>query len=306
MSHVKKAIKRMKVENELARQILGELLGTFVLLLFGCAAAAQVKTSRETRGQFLSVNMAFSVGVMSAMYLCRAVSAHLNPAVSLSFCVLGDLPWFKLLPYSLAQLLGAYLGSGLVYLIYYDAIMEFSGGVLTVFGPNETASIFATYPTDVVSVQTNFLDQVVGTAMLMLCILPLNDKRNAPAPEALLPPIVATVVLGISMSMSANCGAAINPARDLGPRLFSLTAGWGIEVFTCYDYFFWIPIVAPMIGGVVGSIIYLVFIQWHLPEVDDATESECIEVKDQTKVVEHNDLQQSSKKEESYLKLSSL
>lgn len=100
--------------------------------------------------------------------------------------MLGDLPWFKLLPYSLAQLLGAYLGSGLVYLIYYgkkiqnvlkiisnillklsllfciptDAIMEFSGGVLTVFGPNETASIFATYPTDVVSVQTNFLDQV--------------------------------------------------------------------------------------------------------------------------------------------------
>ncbi|KAA0703195.1 Aquaporin-10 [Triplophysa tibetana] len=261
MSHVKKAIKRMKVENELGRQILGELLGTFVLLLFGCAAAAQVKTSRETRGQFLSVNMAFSVGVMSAMYLCRAVS---------------------------------------------DAIMEFSGGVLTVFGPNETASIFATYPTDVVSVQTNFLDQVVGTAMLMLCILPLNDKRNAPAPEALLPPIVATVVLGISMSMSANCGAAINPARDLGPRLFSLTAGWGIEVFTCYNYFFWIPIVAPMIGGVVGSILYLVFIQWHLPEVDDATESESKEVKDQTKVVEHNDLQQSSKKEESYLKLTSI
>lgn len=72
--------------------------------------------------------------------------------------------------------------------------------------------------------------------MLMLCILPLNDKRNAPAPEALLPPIVATVVLGISMSMSANCGAAINPARDLGPRLFTFTAGWGAEVFTCVLY----------------------------------------------------------------------
>ncbi|XP_052002981.1 aquaporin-10-like isoform X2 [Xyrauchen texanus] len=225
-------IKGMKVKNVLARQLLGEFIGTFVLLLFGCAAAAQVKTSRDTKGQFLSVNMAFSIGVMSAMYLCRGVSgAHLNPAVSVSFCVLGDLPWKKLLPYSLAQLLGAYLASGLVYLIYRDAIMEFSGGVLTVFGPNETASIFATYPTNVVSVQTNFLDQVVGTAMLMLCILPLNDKRNAPAPEALLPPIVATVVLGISMSMSANCGAAINPARDLGPRLFTFTAGWGTDVF---------------------------------------------------------------------------
>lgn len=307
MSHVKKVIRKIKVKNELTRQILGELLGTFVLLLFGCAAAAQVKTSRETKGQYLSANLAFSVGVMSAMYLSRAVSgAHLNPAVSLSFCVLGDLPWSKLLPYSLAQVLGAYFASGLVYLIYYDAIMEFSGGVLTVFGPNETASIFATYPTGVVSMQTNFLDQVVGTAMLMLCILPLNDKRNAPAPEALLPPIVATVVLGISVSMSANCGAAINPARDLGPRLFTLTAGWGMEVFTCYDYFFWIPIVAPMVGGVVGSIIYLIFIQWHLPELEDEAVSECTEIKDQTKFVEHNDLQQSGKKDEIYLKLSEL
>ncbi|XP_051999830.1 aquaporin-10a [Xyrauchen texanus] len=303
MSRVKNMIMRMKVRNELARQLLGEFIGTFVLLLFGCAAAAQVKTSRETKGQFLSVNMTFSVGVMAAMYLCRGVSgAHLNPAVSMSFCVLGDLPWKRLLPYSLTQILGAYLASGLVYLIYYDAIMEFSGGVLTVFGPNETASIFATYPTDVVSVQTNFLDQVVGTAMLMLCILPLSDKKNTPAPDALLPPIVATVVLGISMSMSANCGAAINPARDLGPRLFTFTAGWGTEVFTCYDYFFWIPIVAPMVGGVVGTIMYLVFIQWHLPE----PQSESEENKGQTKVVEHNDQQHVDKKDELYLKMSPL
>lgn len=74
--------------------------------------------------------------------------------------------------------------------------------------------------------------QVVGTGMLMLCILCLDEKRNTPAPTELIPPIVAVIVLGISMSMSANCGAAINPARDLGPRLFTLTAGWGTEVFT--------------------------------------------------------------------------
>ncbi|XP_050987568.1 aquaporin-10a [Labeo rohita] len=300
MSRVKNTVKKMKVKNELARQILGEVLGTFVLLLFGCAAAAQVKTSRETKGQFLSVNMAFSVGVMSAMYLCMGVSgAHLNPAVSLSFCMLGDLPWIKLLPYSLAQTLGAYLAAGLVFLIYHDAIMDYSGGVLTVVGPNETASIFATYPSDMVSIQTSFLDQVIGTAMLMLCILPLNDQRNAPAPKGLLPPVVATVVLGISVSMSANCGAAINPARDLGPRLFTLTAGWGTEVFTCYDYFFWIPLVAPMVGGVMGSIIYLVFIQWHLPEPEDESESE--EFNDQTKATKHN-----NKTDELYYKMSAL
>ncbi|XP_072536578.1 aquaporin-10a [Salminus brasiliensis] len=268
-TRAKKLIMRMKIKNELARECLGEILGTFVLLLFGCAGAAQVKTGRDMKGQFLSANLSFAVGVMSAMYLSMGVSgAHLNPAVSLSFCVLGDLPWHKLLPYSLSQVLGAYLASAVVYLMYHDAIMEYSGGVLTVTGPNETASIFATYPSEGMSLQTNFFDQVVGTATLLLCILPLNDKRNRPAPEALLPPIVATVVLGIAMSMSSNCGGAINPARDLGPRLFTFTAGWGVEVFTSFDYFFWVPLVAPLVGAVLGSFFYLVFIQWHLPELE--------------------------------------
>lgn len=259
----------LRVKNALLRECMAEFLGTFVLMLFGCAAAAQVKTSRETKGQFLSVNMAFSVGVMSAMYLTKGISgAHLNPAVTLSFCVLGRVSWGRLLPYSLSQLLGAYVASGLVYLVYYDAIMEFSGGVLTVYGQNETASIFATYPSESITLGRSFLDQVVGTGMLMLCILSLDEKRNTPAPTELIPPIVAVIVLGISMSMSANCGAAINPARDLGPRLFTLTAGWGTEVFKCYGYWFWVPLVAPPIGGVLGSLMYLVFIDWHLPDPD--------------------------------------
>ncbi|XP_063054325.1 aquaporin-10-like [Engraulis encrasicolus] len=259
------------VKNELARECLGEILGTFILLLFGCAAGAQVKTSHETKGQFLSANIAFSVGVMTAMYLSKGISgAHLNPAVSLSFCVTGTLPWRKLLPYSLSQILGAYLASAVVFAVYYDAIMEFSGGVLTVYGPNETASIFATYPSPHVSLQSSVLDQVVGTALLMTSILPLGEERNIAAPPGLIPPIVAVIVLGISTGMSSNCGGAINPARDLGPRLFTFTAGWGTEVFSCYNYWFWVPLVAPMIGGVLGTLIYLVFIDWHLPDLEES------------------------------------
>ncbi|KAM9724381.1 aquaporin-10a isoform 1-T1 [Menidia menidia] len=258
-----------KVRNPLIRECMAELLGTFVLLLFGCSAAAQVKTSRETKGQFLSTNLAFSVGVMSAMYLTKGISgAHLNPAVTLSFCVLGKVRWGNLLPYCIMQILGAYLASAVVYLVYYDAIMDYSGGELTVFGQNETASIFATYPTEYLTLGRSFLDQVVGTGMLMLCILGLDEKRNTPAPSELVPAIVAAVVLGISVSMSANCGAAINPARDLGPRLFTFTAGWGSEVFTCYDYWFWVPIVAPLVGGVIGSFLYVGFIEWHLPDLE--------------------------------------
>ncbi|XP_013865158.1 aquaporin-10a [Austrofundulus limnaeus] len=258
-------LQTLRVRNALVRECMAEFLGTFVLLLFGCSAAAQVKTSRETKGQYLSTNMSFSVGVMSAMYLTKGISgAHLNPAVTLSFCVLGQVRWGRLVPYCLSQILGAYVASALVYLVYYDAIITFSGGVLTVYGPNETASIFATYPTEYLTLGRSFLDQVVGTGTLMLCILCLEEKRNTPAPSELIPAIVAVIVLGISMSMSGNCGAAINPARDLGPRLFTLSAGWGTEVFTCYNYWFWVPLVAPPIGAVLGSFMYLIFIHWQL------------------------------------------
>ncbi|XP_056143016.1 aquaporin-10a [Lampris incognitus] len=260
---------KFRLRNPLLRECLAEFFGTFVVLVFGCSAAAQVKTSRETKGEYLSVNMAFSVGVMSAMYLTKGITgAHLNPAVTLSFCSLGHVRWGRLVPYCLSQLVGAYVASALVYLVYYDAIMDFSGGVLAVRGPNETASIFATYPSEYISLGRSFLDQVVGTGMLMVSILGLGEQRNTPAPPGLIPPIVGAVILGISTSMSANCGAAINPARDLGPRLFTLTAGWGTEVFTCYNYWFWVPLLAPMIGGVLGSLLYLVFIDWHLPDPD--------------------------------------
>ncbi|XP_037130455.1 aquaporin-10a [Syngnathus acus] len=269
--HLADMLKRrvFRVTNALLKECMAEFLGTFILLLFGCSAAAQVKTSRETKGQFLSINMSFSVGVMSAMYLTKGITgAHLNPAVTLSFCVLGQVPWKRMLPYWLSQVLGGYVASALVYVVYYDAIMDFSGGILTVYGPNETASIFATYPSEYLTLGRSFLDQVVGTGMLMLCILCLDEKRNTPAPSGLIPVIVAVIVLGISMSMSGNCGAAINPARDLGPRLFTLTAGWGSEVFTCYNYWFWVPLVGPLLGGVSGSLLYLMFIHWHLPDPD--------------------------------------
>ncbi|XP_007556187.2 aquaporin-10-like [Poecilia latipinna] len=265
-SQVTMKLRTLRLRSALVRECMAEFLGTFVLMLFGCSAAAQVKTSRDTKGQYLSINMSFSVGVMSAMYLTKGISgAHLNPAVTLSFCVLRKVKWGRLVPYCLSQVLGAYVASALAFMVYYDAIMEFSGGVLTVYGPNETASIFATYPSQYLTLGRSFLDQVVGTLLLMLCIVSLEEKRNTPAPSGLIPPIVATIVLGISMSMSANCGAAINPARDLGPRLFTLTAGWGTEVFTCYNYWFWVPIVAPLIGGPLGSCLYLVFVEWQLP-----------------------------------------
>ncbi|XP_056153998.1 aquaporin-10-like [Lampris incognitus] len=259
--------RRLKIRNLLVRECMSEFLGTFILIMFGCGAMAQMKTSRGLKGQYLSVNIAFAVAVMVAMYLSRGISgAHLNPALSLSCCVLGKLAWSRLLPYSFSQLLGAYAGASVVFLMYYDAIMDYSGGALTVLGPNETASIFATYPSSFLSLGSSFFDQMIGTGMIMLCYLPLVDHHNSPAPQDLVPLLVGVVFMGVSMSMFSNCGGGMNPARDLGPRLFMLSAGWGTEVFTCNNYWFWVPIVAPLVGAILGSWVYLIFIQWHLPD----------------------------------------
>ncbi|XP_028649869.2 aquaporin-10-like [Erpetoichthys calabaricus] len=259
----------LRLKNKLLKECLAEFLGTFVLLLFGCSAAAQVKTSHETKGQYLSINMAFAIGVIFAMYISRGVSgAHLNPAVSLSFCMIGRFPWTKVPIYIFFQIFGAYMASATVFALYYDAIMNYSGGNLTVTGSQETASIFATYPSDYLSQANAFFDQIVGTAALLLCILPIEDAHNSPAPKGFEPVLVGFLVLGISMSMSSNCGAAINPARDLGPRLFTWSAGWGTAVFTAFDNWWWIPIVAPMLGGVIGAYIYLLFIEFHHEDSD--------------------------------------
>uniref|UniRef100_A0A8C3BKA1 Aquaporin 10 n=1 Tax=Cairina moschata TaxID=8855 RepID=A0A8C3BKA1_CAIMO len=112
-----------------------------------------------------------------------------------------------------------------------DAIQFYSNGTLAASGPLETASIFATYPAEYLSLSNGFLDQVMGTALLIVGILAITDARNKRVPEGLEPVAVALLVFSIEVSMGSNCGCPMNPARDFGPRLFTYVAGWGAEVF---------------------------------------------------------------------------
>ena len=250
----------------LMRELCAEFLGTFVLIVFGCAAVAQVKLSGEQNGSYLSINIGWALGVTLGVFVAGGVSgAHLNPAVTLALAVRRGFPWSKLLPYSLAQLAGAFVASAVVYVTYYDALQVFDGGVRQVTGPQATAGIWATYPQAYLSpVIGGLVDQIVGTALLLLCICALADKRNlAPAPSVA-PVLVGATVLVIGITFGYNCGYAINPARDLGPRLFTLVAGWGADVFRAGNAWWWIPIVGPLIGGVLGTWIYdLLITRWH-------------------------------------------
>ncbi len=243
---------------------MAEFFGTFVLVVFGTASVAQVLLSKQTHGQYLSINLGWGLGVMMGMYVAGGVSgAHLNPAVSLSLAVRRRFPWRKVLPYSIAQTVGAFAAAAVTYLVYIEALAAYDMGVRGTPGMSlsPTAGIWATYPAAHLSTQFGgMIDQIVGTALLLACIYAITDAKNIGVPAYLAPICVGLLVVLIGMTFGFNSGYAINPARDFGPRLFTAIAGWGKAVFTAGDHWWWVPIAGPLIGGVLGGGLYDVLI----------------------------------------------
>lgn len=248
----------------LSREAAAEFLGTFVLIVFGSAVVAQVVLSQKTHGDYLSINLAWGLAVTMGVYVAGGVSgAHLNPAVTLALAVHRGFPWGKVPAYVLAQTAGAFTGAAVTFLTYREAFDHFDGGVRQVMGEKATAGIFATYPQSFLSSTGGLVDQIVGTALLLLVIFALGDAKNlAPEPRSS-PMLVGALVLLIGMTFGFNFGYAINPARDFGPRLFTALAGWGGDVFRAGPRFFWVPIVGPLVGGVLGGFVYDALIARH-------------------------------------------
>ncbi len=255
------------MSKDTTRAVAAEFLGTLVLLAFGTAVVAQVVLSGGSHGGYLSINIGWGLAVVMGVYVSAGASgAHLNPAVTLALAVHRGFPWSKAVPYWLAQLAGAFTGAALTFLTYRQAFDNFDGGTRQVAGAHGTAGIFATYPQPFLSLAGGLVDQIVGTALLLLLVFALGDARNF-APEPRLSPIlVGLAVLLIGMTFGFNAGYAINPARDLGPRLFTLLGGWGSEVFRAGNGWWWVPIVGPAIGGVLGGYVYDVLIARRHPQ----------------------------------------
>ena len=250
-----------------AREAAAEFLGTFVLIAFGTGVVAQKVLSGGADGSALGIHLAWGLAVMMGIYASAGVSgAHLNPAVTLALAALRGFPWSKLPAYVAAQVAGAFSGATLTYVTYREAFAHFDGGARAVSGATATAGIFATYPQSYVGLAGGFVDQVVGTALLMLGIFAISDRRNA-GPAAGGPVLVAGLVAVIGMSFGHNAGYAINPARDFGPRLFTALAGWGGDVFRAGNGWWWVPIVAPCLGAIVGGFVYDLLITRHHPKV---------------------------------------
>jgi len=273
---------KAKVESLFLRILLAEFAGTFILLTFGDGCVAQSVLSKGVKGEFLSINWGWAVAVMMGVYVTLGVSGgHLNPAVSVALAISGKLKNIKLLPaYLIGQYLGAFVGAVVVFGIYHDQLMKFTDGNLTRDGVVATGGIFATYPSDGTSQVTGFFDQIVGTGLLLFCVRGITDAKNGKVPAFIQPFLIGLVVLGIGISFGFNCGYAINPARDFSPRILTLIAGWGTETFSVDNYWFYVPIIATHLGGVVGSTLYDLLIGWHIPDQVDEEKDQPLPLKD--------------------------
>ncbi|XVV16543.1 MIP/aquaporin family protein [Actinoplanes sp. CA-131856] len=244
-------------------ELAAEFAGTMILILFGVGVVAQVAGAGI--GDHDSIAWAWGLGVTLGVYVAARISgAHLNPAVTIALAAFKGFEWRKVAPYSLAQILGAFVAALLVRWNYTEVLHAADPG-LTI----KTQGVFSTLPGNgslPVGEWGAFRDQIIGTAILLFLILAVTDAAGT-APQANLAPfIVGLIVVAIGMAWGTNAGYAINPARDFGPRLASFLTGYGGAWRDQTGYlYFWIPIVAPIIGGLLGAGLYKVLVGRFLP-----------------------------------------
>ncbi|MFF4084015.1 MIP/aquaporin family protein [Streptomyces sp. NPDC001777] len=264
----------------LVGELSAEFLGTMILILFGCGVVAQVVAGGALTdppgglGNHDSIAWAWGLGVTLGVYVAGRLSgAHLNPAVTLALAAFKDFPWRKVAPYSIAQFAGAFVAALLVRWNYTEALAKADPGHTL-----KTQIVFSTLPANgntalPVHEWGAFRDQVIGTAILVLLIFAVTDLLNNPPGANLGPFVVGLIVVAIGMAFGTNAGYAINPARDLGPRLASFLTGYGGAWRDQYgNLYFWVPIVGPLIGGLVGAFLYKVFITRFLPSPEPEPE----------------------------------
>ncbi|MGX9134369.1 MIP/aquaporin family protein [Rummeliibacillus sp. JY-2-4R] len=254
---------------ELKGELIAEFVGSFILVFFGagCVAALVLNGAQYT---MWDIGMLWGLAVSLALYLTAAISgAHINPAVTLALAVYRGFSWAKVLPYIVAQTIGTFTGAALVYGLYYNGFLHYetTNEVIRGSAKSQTlASIFSTSPASYLNHFQAACVEVAITAFLVAAIFAFIDERNSFAPtKALFPLAVGIVVAAIGGSFGVLTGFALNPARDFGPRLFTALVGWGPVAFHGLKGYFWVPLIAPMIGAVIGGGLYDYLIGKYLP-----------------------------------------
>ena len=234
------------------RAVVAEFLGTFVLMMFGTGVVAMTVLfgkglpGEVVNGGYTNITIAWGIAVTMGIYVSSKWSGgHLNPAVTVSLALFRGFSWKMVGPYILAQVAGAFCASALVFWNYRPAFQAFDPGL------TKTAGVFTTFPAFPDQLSAGLLDQVIGTALLMFMVLAIGEHVTEMGPI-----LVGLLVIAIGMAFGGMHGYAINPARDFGPRLFTAVAGFQNNGLTNGAPVFWVPIVGPIVGGILGSAVF--------------------------------------------------
>ena len=253
------------MKTNLAAELTAEFLGTLVLILFGNGVVAMVVLfghgipGEVVNGGYTNITLAWGLAVTMGIYIAGKITgAHLNPAVTITLAAFRGFPWRKVIPYSIVQIAGAFLAAAIVFWNYHLAFLKVDPQL------DHTAGVFTTFPAFPATLSAGLLDQIIGTGLLLLMIFAITDERNQP-PGQLVPLMVGLVVVVVGMAFGGMHGYAINPARDFGPRLFTVAAGFKNNGLTDGSMVFWVPIVGPIIGGLIGGLVYDMGIRRFLP-----------------------------------------
>lgn len=261
------------------KEFIGEMLGTFILVLFGCGSVAVSILFQAFDGLF-QIAIIWGAGVTLAIYLTRHLScAHLNPAVSIAMVASGRMARGKLGRYLLAQLIGAILAGFVLFLLLAPSISNFETihGIIRGTPPSvQTAMMFGEfYPNPgssaIVSLPLAMAAEAFGTFLLLIMIFALTEGCNVGRPDQTITPVFIGLTVSVIICLIAPLTqAGLNPARDFGPRLIAWAAGWGNTAFPDQiGGFFWVYILSPIIGGLIASFLFVKVLE---PAMNNQTE----------------------------------
>jgi glycerol uptake facilitator protein len=250
-------------------ELIAEAVAMCIIIAMGDSVAAMytVYDPNPYGGSYWGVCIAWGLAVTIAIYSTASVSGcHANPAVTLALACFRKFSWRKVLPYCAAQVVGGFIGAVIVYALFSPVINAFNAAHHLTRADGGAAGVFFTHPGNSILPMHAFTDEIILTAFLVFGIFAITEQYNEQAPGANSGAlIIGFLVATIGASMGYLEAWAINPARDLGPRLFCFVAGWGASAFPSPGNYWWIPLVAPLLGGVAGGGAYQLLIHQFLP-----------------------------------------
>lgn len=228
-------------------QIMGEFIGTLILVLLGdgvCAAVNLNKSKAQASG-WIVIAMGWGMAVMMGAYISGFMGpAHLNPAVTLAMAMNGSIAYSLVVPFIVAQMAGAFIGAALVWLAYLPH-WEATNDQAAILGTFATGPAIRKYP-------ANLITEIIGTSVLVLGLLAFTQTEFAAGTNIF---AVAGLILALGLSLGGPTGYAINPARDLGPRLAHAILPIANKGTSDWQYA-WVPVVGPMIGGIIAYGVF--------------------------------------------------